>query len=100
MQTTEMVIVNEFCMHHHIDMAFINALKDAGLIEVYTTGEQLCVVQEELPRLEKMLRLYEMDINLEGIETITYLLQRMNELQQKVNALNNRLQLYENEELQ
>jgi hypothetical protein len=37
-----------------------------------------------------------MDINLEGIETITYLLQRMNEMQQQILLLNNKLGMYEN----
>ncbi len=95
MQTTEMIIVSEFCTHHQIDIAFINALRDSGLVEVYTSEEQLCMSQEQLPNLEKMVRLYEMDINLEGIETITYLLERMKEMQQQISILNSRLNLYE-----
>ncbi len=97
MSTEEMIIVNEFCIHHNIEPGFIIALKDSGLIEVYTEEEKLCMSQEQLPHLEKMVRLYyEMDINLEGIETITYLLERMNEMQQQISLLNSRLQLYEN----
>jgi chaperone modulatory protein CbpM len=92
---TEMIVVNEFCIHHEIDMEFINALCDAGLIEVVVSGEQVCIAEEELPRLEKMVRLHELDINPEGIQTIIYLLQKMSELQQQVHALNSRLQLYE-----
>ena len=95
MQTTELIIVKEFCVHHAVDMEFIYALKDAGLVELIESEEQLCLPHDQLPRLEKMVRLYELDINLEGIETITYLLQRMNDLQQEVHALNCRLQLYE-----
>ena len=56
------------------------------------------VEESELPQLEKLVRLYrEMDINLEGIETITYLLQRMNEMQRQIVQLTNRLSMYENE---
>lgn len=95
MQTTEMIIVNEFCTHHQIDIAFINALKDSGLIDVYIQEEQVCMSQEQLPNLEKMVRLYEMDINLEGIETITYLLERMKAMQQQISILRSRLSLYE-----
>ncbi|HEX2683135.1 MAG TPA: hypothetical protein VHL77_04350 [Ferruginibacter sp.] len=39
-----------------------------------------------------------MDINLEGIEAISYLLNRMNDLQQEILRLNNRLSIYENED--
>ncbi len=98
MQTEEMIIVHEFCVHHDIDISFINALNDSGLIELQYTEGKLYIPVNELPQLEKMVRLYyEMDINLEGIETITYLLTRMNAMQQQILELNNKLRLYENE---
>lgn len=98
MQTEEMIIVNEFCIYHNVDMSFITALKDSGLIELTKMEEKLYMPQTQLPHLEKMVRLYyEMDINLEGIETISYLLGRMNEMQQEIVQLNNRLRLYEND---
>ena len=98
MPTEEMIMVNEFCIHHNIEFSFINALKESGLVEFISIDEKICVPESQLPHLEKMVRLYhEMDINLEGIETITYLLSRMNEMQQHILQLNNRLNLYENE---
>ena len=39
----------------------------------------------------------EMDINIEGIETITYLLQRINTMQHHILELNNKLAFYEDE---
>ena len=97
MQTEEMIIINEFCVHHNIDSDFIDALKDSGLIEVTRTDEKLYVPESQLPHLEKLVRLhYEMDINLEGIETITYLLSRMANMQQQIMQLSNRLRIYEN----
>ena len=97
MQTEEMIIINEFCIHHNIDTGFIDALKNSGLIEVTITGEKLFMPESQLPQLEKLVRLhYEMDINLEGMETITYLLDRMTEMQQQIMLLNNRLRIYEN----
>jgi len=96
---TEMIIVHEFCIHHHVDINFIHALKDSGLIEVTVQEEKLVIHENQLPQLEKMVRLYyEMDINLEGIETITYLLSRMNNMQQEIMQLQNRLDLYEKDD--
>lgn len=98
MQTEEMIIVNEFCIHHNIDLSFISALQDSGLIAITHTEEKLYLPESQLPHLEKMVRLYyEMDINLEGIETITYLLSRMNQMQQEILQLNNKLSIYEND---
>jgi hypothetical protein len=96
MKTEEMIPANEFCIHHNIELSFIISLKESGLVEIVITEEQVLVPAYELPKLEKLVRLYyEMDINLEGIETITYLLQRMNEMQQQVAALKATLAMYE-----
>ena len=98
MLTEEMISANEFCIYHNIDLTFITSLKDSGLIEISTVGEKIFVSESELSKVEKLVRLYyEMDINIEGIETITYLLQRLNEMQEQVVQLNNRLRMYENE---
>ena len=98
MQTEEMVPANEFCIHHNIQLAFINSLKESGLIEISIIEEKIFVPVSQLNHLEKLVRLYyEMDINLEGIETITHLLKQMNEMQQKIVQLSNRLSMYENE---
>ena len=102
MQTHDMITAQEFCVHHKVEISFIQSLNQSGLIEVTQLEEELCVPVSQLPQLEKMVRLYyEMDINMEGIETITYLLNRMNEMQQEIVQLHNRLQLYEesNEEV-
>ena len=96
MQTEEMIPANEFCLHHNIELSFIYSLKESGLNEISTVEEKTFVPVNQLNHLEKLVRLYyEMDINLEGIETITYLLQRMNEMQQQIGQLNNRLRIYE-----
>ena len=98
MQTEEMITVKEFCVHHNIDITFIHALKNSGLIELIVVEDKLVITQSQLAHLEKLVRLfYEMDINLEGIETITYLLSRMNDMQQQIMQLNNRLSMYEND---
>src|SRR5258705_12636612 len=98
MQTGDMIIVNEFCIHHNIELTFVHALKDSGLIELVIVEEKLYIPEAQLPHLEKLVRLYyEMDINLEGIETITYLLSRMNDMHQEIMRISNRLSIYENE---
>jgi hypothetical protein len=91
-----MIPVNEFCIHHNIETSFVYSLQESGLIEISTIEEKTFLPVNQLNQLEKLVRLYyEMDINLEGIETISYLLQRMNEMQQQIIQLSNRLSLYE-----
>lgn len=97
MQTHIMIPVHEFCMHHSIDPSFIYSLKESGLIEISIVEEKSFIPAEQLPGLEKITRLYEMDINLEGIETITYLLERINKQEEKIRMLSNRLRRFEDE---
>lgn len=98
METEEIIPVSDFCFNHNIDLSFIYSLLESGLIDCTIMEEKLFLPVSQLKQMEKLVRLYyEMDINLEGIETINYLLQRMNEMQQQIVRLTNRLSLYENE---
>lgn len=98
MPTKDMITAKEFCIHHNVELTFIQSLGESGLVEIIKTEEEICVPVQQLPQLEKMVRLYyEMDINMEGIETITHLLNRMNEMQQEIVQLQNRLKVYEEE---
>jgi len=99
MQTDYLIAVDEFCTNHHIETSFINSLQKNGLIEIITIKEAVFIDSAQLRQLEKIVRLYyELDINLEGIETINYLLQRIGSLQDEVRMLRNTLSIYESEE--
>lgn len=100
MQKVNLIALDEFCSSHNIEISFINSLQKTGLIEISTIEEAVFIDAGQLQQLEKFLRFYyDLDINLEGIETITHLLQRINSMQDEIVSLRNRLRLYEpNEE--
>ena len=99
MQKEKLIPVDEFCIHHNIEISFISSLQQTGLIEITTIQETSFIDADQLQQVEKILRFYyDLDINLEGIETITHLLQRVNSLQDEINTLKNRLRLYESNE--
>lgn len=96
MQTGNLIALDEFCTSHQIEISFISSLQQTGLIEISTIGTTGFIDAGQLLQLEKFLRFYyDLDINLEGIETIAHLLQRINALQEEVTTLKNRLRLYE-----
>jgi chaperone modulatory protein CbpM len=100
MPTEDMIPASEFCIHHNIELSFIYSLNESGLIEIITIEEKTFVPVSQLNQLEKLVRLYyDMDINLEGIETITYLLQRMNDMQQQITYLTDRLNMFKDGEV-
>lgn len=91
-----LVAIDEFCASHRIEISFISSLHESGLIELKTIREADFIEVEQLRKLEKFIRLYyELDINLEGIETINYLLQRIDEMNDEIRMLRNTLLLYE-----
>jgi hypothetical protein len=96
MNNEHLIVASEFCAGHQIEVSFIESLAQHGLINIETIGEQLAIPDAQLPSLEKMVRLhYELDINLEGIETIFYLLERIEALQQEMFKLQQKSGLYE-----
>jgi len=95
-QTEYLIAVNEFCSNRNIEISFISSLQQNGLIEITAINETGFIDSGQLQQIEKIIRLYyDLDINLEGIETITHLLQKITSLQDEIIVLKNRLRLYE-----
>ena len=96
MHPTEMIPARDFCVLHNIELSFIRILEEHGMIETVTIEETLFVPNVQLERLEKIVRLHgDLDINVEGIDTIIHLLQRIEDMQAQIMQLKNRLELYE-----
>jgi hypothetical protein len=96
MNRENMISAIEFCTCHNIEVSFLSTLQEAGLIEITTIRETEYIYESQLNDLEKIVRLhYDLDINLEGIETIIHLLERISEMQDEITLLRNRLRLYE-----
>jgi len=96
MLSEEMILVSEFCVHHHIEVSFIHSLNESGLIEIIKIKETLYLPVNQLCTIEKLVRLYyDFDINLQGIETINHLLQQIDGMQQQITQLTHQLYLKE-----
>jgi hypothetical protein len=99
MQTDYLIAVDEFCANHNIEISFISTLQQNGLIKITTIREARFIDQDQMLQLEKIIRLYyELDINLEGIETINYLLQRISSMHDEIIYLRNKIRIYETNE--
>ena len=100
MQTENLIPVSEFCVHHNIEFSFISSLQECGLIAIEQTQETAFISLSQLPELEKYIRLhYDLEINLEGIEAIAHLLQRVQNMQHEMLSIKNKLRVYERYEL-
>ncbi len=96
MPKVKLVRLDDFCLHHQVEIEFISQLQNSGLVELITIQEKRFVPISELSHLEQLILLrYDLDINLEGIETVTYLLKKNAIMQTEITLLKNRLRLYE-----
>ena len=96
MQTEELIAVKEFCINHNLEISFIHTLQQYDLIQVTTIKETTYMPVSQLQQAEKIARLYyELGINIEGIDAIKHLLQRVEDMQEEITALKNKLSLYE-----
>lgn len=95
METNELVLIEQLCLHHQIEVTFIEALQEFGLIEVVVVEDKKYLPHEQLKALEKWMRLhYELEINLEGIDAIAILLNRIEALQLELLEIRNKLNVF------
>lgn len=98
---TDLIIVREYCEKCHIDPSFILMLEKDGLIEVHVMNKEKYLLASQLAQLEKYSRMYyDLSINIEGIDAINHLLSRMSNMQQEMQHLKNKLDIYRNRELE
>ena len=92
----DMIPAKEFCTSHNLEVSFIYTLQQYGLLEVTTIEETVYLPVSELPQAERIARLHsDLGINIEGIDAIKHLLQRITDLQDEISMLRNKLSLYE-----
>ncbi len=93
---TDLVIIREYCRNCEIEPAFLELLQEGGLIDIYREGEEAYLFVSQLPVVERYSRMYyDLSINMEGIEAIHHMLQRIEALQQELNELRDRLLFFE-----
>ncbi|MEP5255449.1 chaperone modulator CbpM [Winogradskyella rapida] len=97
MDSTKLISIRQFCIYYDVPLKFITALNEYGLIEFTITEEEHYLHTNQLHTIEKMMRLhYDLDINLEGIDAIHNLLKQVEQLQDEVRTLKNKLEAHQN----
>ena len=92
----DQIEVIEFCLYHNADESLVASLNNSGLIDLIVVEGKAYIPSSQINNLEKFFRLYyDLNINLEGIETIFYLQNRIEELNNELIKVKNRLRFYE-----
>lgn len=96
MITEDLVLIDKLCLHYKIELSFIDALDNIGLIEIEILEHNRFIHQDRISDLEKMIRLHhELNVNIEGIDVVFNLIEKEMNLKKEINSLKNRLRLYE-----
>ena len=92
----ELIIIEEYIRYSPIESQFIALLEENDLIHPQEIENKQYLHRDELNNLECYARLYyDLSINIEGIDAIHHLLERIRILQEEMRVLRNRLQLWE-----
>lgn len=96
MSLENFIPLNQLCTHYKVEMSFFTNLNDYGLIEITSVEEIQCIHRDKTGDIEKIIRMYDdLNINLEGIDTILNLLGKIEELKNQLIETQNRLRIYE-----
>jgi hypothetical protein len=96
MENSNLIPLHQLCQHYNIEFSFIESLDEFGLVRITTIDESRYLLFDQIQPLEKMIRMhYDLEINIEGIEAIAHLLQKVDELQEELRVMKIRLRRYE-----
>ena len=96
MSTENLIPIDQLCTHYHVEMSFFNGLMEFDLIEITTIERTHYLHIDSINELEKIIRLHQdLYINLEGIDTVLNLLNKIDALKTEIGVIKNRLDMYE-----
>jgi len=96
MNTNKFIPLKQLCTHYKVEIKFFINLSELGLIEIKTIERTRYIHEDKITAIEKILRLHhDLDVNIEGIDIIFQLLQKLETKETELNKLRNRLQFYE-----
>lgn len=96
MTNSALISIETFCIHHKTDVTFIDSLQAFGLIETVIIDDCNYIHEDHLQKLETLTKLHnELDINAEGLDVISHMLNRIRDLQNETLLLRSKLDLYE-----
>jgi hypothetical protein len=96
MEKTSLILASQFCVSCNVDIDFIYALHHYGLIQLVILENERYIAFEQLKEIERAITFhYELNINFEGIDVISNLLKRIENLQLELTQTKNKLSSFD-----
>lgn len=88
----DLILLTDFFQYSSAELDFIVSLENEGLIETKVYNDQTYISVSQLDELETFTRLYyDLSINIEGIDVIHNLLQKIRNMEQELTLLKRNL---------
>lgn len=92
----ELITIRDYCVNYAIDPSFIQKLEESGLIVLTIIDGNKFLHFEQLMEMDRYVHFhYDLEINIEGIDAIMNLLQKVRHLQHEVEHLKTHIHLHE-----
>ena len=96
MNLENLIPIPELCSHYEVEMSFFLNLNEMGLLEIKTVETTSYIDSDSIFEIEKMIHIHQdLNVNIEGIDIVVNLLQKMENLQNELISVKNTLRLYE-----
>lgn len=87
--------ITEYCANEKIETSFIFDLGREGIVQIERQEETDYLNEEDLSDIEMFTRWhYDLGVNLEGIDAMRHMLQRIKDMQQEIRNLQQKLDFY------
>ncbi len=94
MKNSAIISIQQFCSYYNVPVTFIESLSDFDLIEIIVEDQKYIDIKQ-IHTIEKMIRLhYDLHVNFEGLDVITNLLRQIEDLQNEITSLHNKLDFH------
>lgn len=96
MNKEKLIPIEQLCVHYDVELSLLYELQDFDIIEIQSIENLDFIHEDKVNIIEKVIRMQnDLKINLEGVDVILNLLNKINDLQTELHAVKNRLRLYE-----
>jgi len=95
----ELISIQTICDSYDVPFSFFEDLRNYEIISLQEEGAIYYIEENTLPQVERIMRLhFDLHINMEGIDVIINLLNKIDQLEKQNNILKNDLQFYRKDE--
>lgn len=88
----DLITITEYCIKYDIEPSFIDSLEESGIIILTNVDQERFIHMEQLSEINRYIYFhYDLQINIEGIDAIRHLLDKVSGLQEEIQHLKKQL---------